>query len=89
MSGTIGNKWKYTPDVPDLMLERADEADATEAAAEAGGLPIWREDTSSTKGEGMDDAVERTTANAVESSGMVTLMPRRLHTASIIERICF
>ena len=85
----IGHELEYAPDVPDLMLERADEADATEGAAEAGALPILRAETSSTKGDGMEETVERTTANAVESSGMVTLMPRRLHTASIMDRICF
>ena len=85
----IGHKLEYSPEVPDLMLERADEADATEGAAEAGALPILRAETSSTKGEGMEEPVERTTANAVESSGMVTLMPRRLHTASIMEISCF
>ena len=85
----IGDELEYAPDVPDLMLERADEADATEGAAEAGALPILRAETSSTKGDGMEDTVEWTTANAVESSGMVTLMPRRLHTASIMEISCF
>ncbi len=80
-----GDKRDSTPEFPDLMLEWAVEADATEVVAEV--LLMLREEILSTKGT--DETVDLTTATAVESSGMVTWMPRRLQIASIIAFICF
>jgi len=72
MGRMTGDKRDSTPEFPDLMLEWAVEADATEVVAEV--LLMLREEILSTKG--MDETVDLTTVTAVESSGMVTWMPR-------------
>ncbi len=80
-----GDKRDSTPEFPDLMLEWAVEADATEVVAEV--LLMLREEILSTKGT--DEMVDLMTVTVVESSGMVTWMPRQLQITSIIAFICF